>query len=81
MPIEGTTLGAAVDASGDFLILNVSPDLYWLRVIMLGFATAAVEDVVVQSGLTTRISVAPSTEAIEIDGELLVSGGAALIGR
>ena len=48
--IEGTTMGAAADVNGDFLILNVSPGLYRLRVEMLGFATVIVGDVVVQSG-------------------------------
>ncbi|MYI84810.1 MAG: TonB-dependent receptor, partial [Rhodothermaceae bacterium] len=79
--IEGTTLGAAADANGDYLLLNVSPGLYRLRIEMLGFATVIVEDVVVQSGLTTRIDVALSAEAIELDGELLVSAERPLVQR
>ena len=79
--IEGTTLGSAADVNGDFLILNVSPGLYRLRVEMLGFATVIVEDVVVQSGLTTRIDVALIAETVELDGELLVSAVRPLVQR
>lgn len=70
--VVGTIWGAAADENGDFLILNVSPGTYTLRVTMLGFTTAIVEDVTVQTGLTTRVDI-PLTEAtIELGNELLV---------
>ena len=79
--VVGTALGAAADANGDFLILGVSPGIHSLRVTMLGFATVVIENVVVQSGLTTRVDVALTTEAIELGEELLVSAARPLVQR
>lgn len=79
--VEGTTLGGATDANGDFLILAVPPGTHTLRVTMLGFATVVVEDVVVQSGLTTRLDVALTAEAIELGEEVLVTAGRPLVQR
>ena len=79
--IVGTTQGAATDINGDYLIIGVSPGMVNLRVTMIGFATVVVEGVVVQSGLTTRVDVKLTTEAVELGEELLVSAQRPLVQR
>ncbi|MGD8415086.1 MAG: carboxypeptidase-like regulatory domain-containing protein [Candidatus Latescibacterota bacterium] len=63
--IDGTTIGAAADVDGQFLILQAPPGTHTLRVTMIGYATSLVEDVKVQSGLTTEINVALSPSTLE----------------
>lgn len=79
--VVGTTFGAAADENGEFLILGVTPGTHTLRVTMLGFATVLVENVVVQSGLTTRVDVVLTTEAIELGEEVLVTAERPVVQR
>ncbi|MDE2730598.1 MAG: TonB-dependent receptor [Bacteroidota bacterium] len=79
--IVGTTQGGATDIHGEYVILGVSPGVHSLRITMLGFATVVVDNVVVQSGLTTRVDVALTAEAIELQGDLLVSAQRPLVQR
>jgi len=46
--IEGTTLGAATDLSGKFVILQVPPGNYNLRVDAIGYNRVIVKDIVVR---------------------------------
>ncbi len=77
--VSGTETGAAADDNGDYIILGVRPGIYTLHITMLGFAAVVVEGVIVQSGLTTRVDVALTVEAIELGQELLVSAGRLLV--
>lgn len=63
--VVGTKMGAAADENGEYFILNVPPGKYELRAIMIGFETMRVVDVIVNSGKTTRIDFALSTEVFE----------------
>ncbi|OYD14120.1 hypothetical protein CH333_08960 [candidate division WOR-3 bacterium JGI_Cruoil_03_44_89] len=53
--IEGTTMGAATNLEGYYVILNVSPGTYRLRASMMGYATSTVTEVRVMIDLTTVI--------------------------
>lgn len=55
--IEGTTYGAATDVDGLFIILNISPGNYSVKIIYIGYAEALVKDVVVKIDLTTLLDV------------------------
>jgi hypothetical protein len=70
--VVGTTIGAAADLDGEFLILQAPPGSQTLRITMVGYATVFLEDVRVQSGLTTDASVALRSDTIEED-EIVVT--------
>ncbi|OGC09981.1 hypothetical protein A2V82_05920, partial [candidate division KSB1 bacterium RBG_16_48_16] len=55
--IDGTSLGAASDLSGTYIILNIPPGVYTLNVSMMGFKELIVEKVRVSIDLTTTINV------------------------
>ncbi len=69
--LEGTTLGAACDLEGYYVILNVPPGTYNLRASMMGYAPHKILDVKVSLDLTTKIDIKLSQEALEM-GEVIV---------
>ena len=54
--IEGTTLGAATDQKGEYVILNIPPGRYSLRAMMIGYKPLRVQNVRVRIDLTTRVN-------------------------
>lgn len=54
--IEGMTLGAQTDLSGDFFILNLPPGAYTVSAIYVGYNTQQFQNVRVKVGLTTGIN-------------------------
>jgi len=62
--LQGTSLGAATDSEGQFVILNVPPDTYTLQASMIGYATHTVSNVRVEIELTTTIDIQMRQEAI-----------------
>ncbi|UCD38400.1 MAG: carboxypeptidase-like regulatory domain-containing protein [Fidelibacterota bacterium] len=65
--IDGTTLGAATDLYGNFVILNIPPGTYSVRASMIGFQTTVLQDVVVNVDLTARADFELGMEVIGID--------------
>ncbi len=51
--IEGTTMGAATDAEGDYFIINVPPGKYSLKASMIGYTTQSMINIVVNIDRTT----------------------------
>jgi hypothetical protein len=74
--VEGTMTGAATDIDGLFVIKNLKPGTYSLRVSNISYATLIIKDVVIERGKTTQINVSLKPEAIAIDGEIIVSAEA-----
>jgi len=72
--IEGTNKGAAADANGKFLILNVAPGEYALRVQMMGYTPSIVTGVRVFSDRTRTIDVSLSMTVIEGQEVTIVAG-------
>ncbi len=62
--IQGTQMGAATDANGKYIIINVHPGVYKLRFSMMGYQTKVVENVKVSLDLTTTINVELGQETI-----------------
>ncbi|MDQ7053707.1 MAG: TonB-dependent receptor [candidate division KSB1 bacterium] len=68
--VEGTDLGAATDANGYYVILNVPPGHYNVSFRMIGYATHVEKDVKVEMELTTTIDV--ELRPVVIAGEEVV---------
>jgi outer membrane receptor protein involved in Fe transport len=60
----GTTLGAASDQNGYYVILNVPPGLYEVRASAIGYADYTVREVRVEIDLTTPLNYQMRTEAL-----------------
>ncbi len=73
--VEGTTLGAATDEDGFYVILNVPPGRYTVKASYIGYQEVEKRDVRVDIDLTTRVDfeLRPSTlqmgETIVVEAE------------
>jgi len=63
--INDTQMGAAADIEGRFIIINVPPGDYDLRISMIGYATQIIKDVRVEIDLTTKVAAELTIESIE----------------
>jgi len=65
--IMGTSLGTATDLEGKFLILNVPPGKYHIKVSMIGYTKVIQRDVLVNIDRTTEIDFPLQDETLEIE--------------
>jgi len=70
--LEGTTIGAATDLDGEFLILNVSPGRYSLKASMIGYQKMQVTGVKVSVDLTTEVNFTLASSVIEMGESVTV---------
>lgn len=63
--IVETYMGAATDAEGDYMVINVPPGMYDLQATMIGYESVRVNTVEVLSDLTTHIDFQMVTESLE----------------
>lgn len=63
--VEGTTLGAATNLKGEYVILNVPSGKYVLRASLIGYAAIRVENLRVSVDNTTRQDFAMVSETLE----------------
>lgn len=68
--IKGSTKGAVANIDGNYLMLNVAPGTYTLEARYIGYATLAVQEVIVRTDLTTEQDFRLELEAFE--GEEIV---------
>ena len=64
--IEGTTLGAATDNDGNYVILNVPPGLHKVTASIIGFQKVTVQDVRVNVDFTTRLDFKLKPSAVDL---------------
>ncbi|MDZ7343746.1 MAG: carboxypeptidase-like regulatory domain-containing protein, partial [candidate division KSB1 bacterium] len=64
--VEGTTLGAATDASGRYYILLVPPGNYTVVASIIGYQTVRVSNVKVSVDLTTPVNFELSSKTVEL---------------
>jgi len=63
--VEGTSMGAATDADGRYVILNLPPATYNIKAGMIGYASITVREVRVEIDLTTTANIEMKTEALQ----------------
>ena len=73
--VVGTTYGAATNFDGEYSIIGLPPGTYTLRASYIGFAETVVEEVRVQTGLTTRIDIELTEDGGDLGGEVVVAAG------
>jgi outer membrane receptor protein involved in Fe transport len=76
--IQGTSLGAATNTSGEYYILNIPPGRYTVRVSVIGYRTHVQEDVLIVSDLTTDLDITLEQTTLEAE-EVVVTAERPLI--
>ncbi|MDZ7319584.1 MAG: TonB-dependent receptor, partial [candidate division KSB1 bacterium] len=71
--VVGTSMGAATDINGQYVILNVPVGTYRLRASMMGYSVVNVENVRVSIDLTTKVDFKLSMTVIEGQGVTIVA--------
>ncbi|MCL4538207.1 MAG: TonB-dependent receptor [Bacteroidetes bacterium] len=64
--IVGTAYGAATDASGNYVILNIPPGNYTVRAAYLGYRAEVVENVSISIDATTKLDFFLSESAVQL---------------
>lgn len=71
--VVGTALGAATDANGNYVIVNVAPGTYSIAVTYIGYQSTRVNNVGVNVDYTTTLNIQLRESAVEL-GEFVVEG-------
>jgi outer membrane receptor protein involved in Fe transport len=78
--IDGTTLGAAADLNGEYIVLRVAPGTYTVRASYIGYAPVAIANIRVSAGQTTTLDFALPPSSIEV-GEVNIVAERPLVQR
>ncbi len=54
--VHGTSIGTATDVDGYFVIINISPSVYNVRISSIGYESKIVQGVTINSGQTTTLN-------------------------
>jgi outer membrane receptor protein involved in Fe transport len=76
--IEGTDFGAATNVRGEYVILNIPPGRYNVRISFIGYETILYTDVIIIVDQTTQLSAEIKPVSIEVD-EVVVTAVAPMI--
>jgi len=71
--IEGTSLGAATDVNGEFVILSVPVGSYTIKSSFIGYKDVTVQNVRVSIGLTTELNFELPSEAVEVSDIFIIA--------
>ncbi len=71
--IENTNMGAAASFDGSFVILNVTPGTYSLVAQSIGYNKMTVQEVKVQSDITTEVNFQLTSEAVKTEDVFVVA--------
>lgn len=64
--IEGTNLGAATDLNGNYVILNIPPKKYSVKVSFIGYETTTIKNVSVVVDQTTQLNIDLRSQSIQV---------------
>ncbi len=70
--LVGTSLGSLTDLDGNYMILNVPPGIYSVRVSMIGYKTLITEDVKLSIDMTTTLNIALQQTVLQTDEAVTV---------
>jgi outer membrane receptor for ferrienterochelin and colicin len=76
--IEGTNFGAATNADGEYVILNIAPGRYNIKFSFIGYETVVMQDVSIAVDQTTLLPVQLNSQSIQVD-EIVVTARTPLI--
>lgn len=71
--IEGTDYGAATNIRGEYVILNIPPGRYNVRISFIGYETVLYTDVVIIVDQTTQLSADLNPQSIEVDEIVVIA--------
>lgn len=71
--LVGTSMGATSDLNGEFIILHVPVGTYAVQTRYIGYTDVTVENIIVNSGLTTRQNFQLPSEALEVGSVTIVA--------
>ncbi|MGD8778229.1 MAG: TonB-dependent receptor [Ignavibacteria bacterium] len=72
--VVGSSIGAATDANGDFVLLNLEAGVYDVRASYLGYQTITLTDVRVNADLTTYVTFELPDEEVTVGTVEIVAG-------
>jgi len=64
--VVGTSLGAVSDPEGSYVVVNLPAGTYAVKTTYVGYQSVSVQNVVVNSDLTTELNFSLPTEAVEL---------------
>ncbi|UCG60340.1 MAG: von Willebrand factor type A domain-containing protein [Candidatus Zixiibacteriota bacterium] len=70
--LDGTRRGAMTDFDGNYVIANVKPGTYSVRISHLDYATVTVTDVIVKADMNTEVSYQLEKKVSDLDVEISV---------
>lgn len=76
--LQGTTLGAVADIDGRFIIINISPGIYSVKVSFIGYESVTFENISIIVDQTTPLPIELNSKSLQI-GEVVVSANASMI--
>ncbi|MFO7526042.1 MAG: TonB-dependent receptor [Ignavibacteriaceae bacterium] len=71
--IEGTDFGAASNVNGEYVILNIPPGRYNVKISFIGYETVVYTDVIIIVDQTTQLSADINPQSIEVDEVVVVA--------
>ncbi|MCG3157148.1 MAG: hypothetical protein DKINENOH_03779 [bacterium] len=71
--LVGTSMGAAADLNGEYVVVNVPIGVYEVRASFIGYREVTISNVRVNSDLTTELDFSLPAEALEISGVSIVA--------
>jgi outer membrane receptor protein involved in Fe transport len=70
--IDGTSLGAATDTEGHYIIINIPPGVYKVKAMMMGYTTTNMTEVRVNVNLTTTVKFELKPTVLEMGEEVTI---------
>ncbi|MFI5406404.1 MAG: carboxypeptidase regulatory-like domain-containing protein, partial [Nitrososphaerales archaeon] len=64
--IVGTSFGAATDVNGEYIILNLIPDVYEVKASYIGYQSKSISNIRINIGLTTGLDFKLEPEGIQV---------------
>lgn len=71
--IEGTDFGAASNVNGEYVILNIPPGRYNVKISFIGYETVVYTDLIIIVDQTTQLSAEINPQSIEVDEVVVIA--------